>query len=470
MRKTKIVCTIGPASESPQIVKELIKGGMDVARLNFSHGTRKWHRQKIREIRRISRELKKPVAILQDLGGPKIRIGLIKGGATELRPGGTFILTNRQILGNEREVSVTYRLLPQVVKPGDSILLADGMLELRVLDTDKTDIRCHVVVGGPLSSQKGINLPTKSIRLPSLTDKDKTDLLFGIKQGVDLVALSFVRRAHDVKIAKDIIERNRANIPVIAKIEKHEALECIDDILDAADGIMVARGDLGVETPLERVPAVQKILIKKSNAAAKPVITATQMLKSMVENVRPTRAETTDVVNAIYDGTDGVMLSEETASGRFPVKSVQMMVRIAKVADKSFPFEKFPGAPSIRENHPRAISQAACYLAQGINAAAIITPTESGATARFISAFRPPQPIVALSPRPYTVKRLAVCWGVFPFLVKEFKDTDDAFKKSIDVAKRSGIVSKGDTVVITAGIPAGVPGNTNLIKIEIVTY
>lgn len=469
MRKTKIVCTIGPASESSQIIRVLIKSGMDVARLNFSHGNHKWHSQKIKETRRIARELKKPVAILQDIAGPKIRIGLIKEGMVELKPQSTFILTNQQILGNEREVSVTYRFLPRVVKPGDTILLADGTLELRVLDTNEKDIRCHVVVGGLLSSYKGINLPTQSIKLPSLTNKDKIDLLFGIKQGVDLVALSFVRKVRDIKTVKDIIQRNGASIPVIAKIEKHEALECIDDIIKVVDGIMVARGDLGVETPLERVPLVQKMLIKKANEAAKPVITATQMLRSMVENIRPTRAETTDVVNAIHDGTDALMLSEETASGKFPVEAVQMMAKIAEVAEESFPFGKFLDKHLIQDNHPRAISQAACYLAQRINAKAIITPTESGATARFVSGFRPSQPIVALSPRPSTVKRLAICWGVSPFLVREFKDTDDAFKKSIDVAKRSGIVSKGNTVVITGGMPAGIPGNTNLIKTEVVT-
>lgn len=469
MRRTKIVCTIGPASESPRIIKALMESGMDVARLNFSHGTHGEHGQKIKDIRRIAQELKKPVAILQDLAGPKIRTGQVKEEGVELRPQNTFILTNRKVMGNEREVSVTYTPLPQVVKPGDSILLADGNLELRVIAKNEKDITCEVIVGGLLSSHKGINLPTQSIKLPPLTDKDRKDLLFGIKQGVDLVALSFVKQASDIKMVKNIIRKNGADIPVIAKIEKHEALDHIDEIMQVVDGIMIARGDLGVETPLERVPMVQKMLISKANRSARPVITATQMLKSMVDNVRPTRAETADVVNAIYDGTDALMLSEETAIGKFPVEAVQMMAKVAEAAEEEFPFDTFLKRPFSQGNYPQAISQSACYLAQGINAAAIITPTESGSTARFVSRLRPPQPIIALSPRSSTVKRLAFCWGVFPFLVSKFKDTDDVFKKAIDVAKQSGMVSKGDVVVITAGIPVGIPGNTNLIKAQIVT-
>ena len=415
-QKTKIVCTIGPASESPEILEALIKAGMNVARLNFSHGTHEEHQRKIQIIRQIAERFRQPVAILQDLAGPKIRIGKMKEGGVELRRGEKFLLTNRQIMGDEKGVSVSYPSLPREVKTGDRILLADGTIELQVLGSDGQDIECRVVVGGVLTSHKGINFPTGTILAAPFTEKDHEDLLFGIQKGVDLIGLSYVKEASDIERVKGILKKKSADIHVIAKIERKEALENIDEILLAADGIMVARGDLGMETPLERIPNVQKRLIRKANALGKPVITATQMLRSMVDHTQPTRAEVTDVVNAIYDGTDAIMLSEETASGRFPVESVQMMAKIAQAAEEEFPFDQFLMRESDGETDlPRAISRAASLLAEAVEASAIVTPTESGSTARWVSRLRPRQPILALSRHLSTVRRLNLCWGSIPF-------------------------------------------------------
>jgi pyruvate kinase len=468
-RKTKIVCTIGPASESSQTLEALIKAGMNVARLNFSHGTHEEHLRKIGFIREISDRLKQPIAILQDLAGPKIRVGKVKEGGVELGRGEKFLLTNREVMGNEKVVSVSYHSLPEEVKPGDTILLSDGTIELQVLGSDGQDIQCRVVVGGLLTSHKGINVPTGSILAPTFTEKDHVDLLFGIQHGVDLVGLSYVKGPSDIEAVKKVLAKESVNIPVIAKIERKEALENIDGILSISDGIMVARGDLGVETPLEKVPHVQKMLIRKANALGKPVITATQMLRSMVDHTQPTRAEVTDVVNAIYDGTDAVMLSEETASGRFPVEALQMMAKIAQAAEEEFPFDKFlkmetDGAIDL----PQAISHAAPLLAEEVKAVAIITPTESGSTTQWVSRLRPRQPILALSRHLSTVRRLNLCWGVYPVLVPDWKDTDDMLERSKKMPKELGLASTGDKIVIIAGVPISIPGTTNLIKVEIV--
>ena len=468
-RKTKIVCTIGPASESSQIIEAVIQAGMNVARLNFSHGTQEEHLRKIKTIRLISDRLKEPVAILQDLSGPKIRIGKVKEGGVELRRGEKFILTNREIVGDEKRASVTYSSLPNDVKPGDRILLADGTIDLWVLKSDGQDIQCDVVVGGVLTSHKGINLPTGTILASPFTEKDREDLLFGIQHGVDLIGLSYVKESGDIEAVKKFLKKESANISVIAKIERKEALEKIDEILLASDGIMVARGDLGVETPLEKIPNVQKMLIRKANALGKPVITATQMLRSMVDHNLPTRAEVTDVVNAIYDGTDAVMLSEETAIGRFPVEAVQMMAKIAQAAEEEFPFEQFlrrdmEGNTEI----PQAISHAASFLAEKVGAVVIIVPTESGSTARWVSRLRPRQPILALSRHLSTVRNLNLCWGVHPFLVPEWKDTDDMLERSKRIPKELGMALTGERIVIIAGVPISIPGTTNLIKVEVV--
>ncbi len=468
-RKTKIVCTIGPASQSPQVLEALIQAGMNVARLNFSHGTHEEHLRKIEPVRQISGRMKQPVAILQDLSGPKIRVGKVREGGVELRRGEDFFLTNQEIMGDEKGAFVNYTPLPDEVNPGDTILLSDGTIELRVLKSDGQKIQCRVLVGGVLTSHKGVNFPTRSILASAFTEKDQRDLLFGIQHGVDFIGLSYVKEAADIGEVKRFLEKESADIPVIAKIERKEALEHIDDILEASDGIMVARGDLGVETPLEKVPNVQKMLIRKANALGKPVITATQMLRSMVDHTQPTRAEVTDVVNAIYDGTDAIMLSEETASGQFPVEAFQMMAKIAQSAEEEFPHSLFLERKTADGmNVQRAITRAASLLAEEVGAKVIITPTESGSTARWVSKLRPRQPILALSRHISTVRELNLCWGVSPALVPDWKDTDEMLERSKRIPQELGMASKGDKIVIIAGVPISMPGTTNLIKVEIV--
>ncbi len=465
--KTKIVCTIGPASDSPEVIEALIQAGMNVARLNFSHGNHEEHLRKIKNIRQIANRLGMPVAILQDLGGPKIRVGLMKEGGVELKQGNEFYLTNQELIGDEKRASVNYPTLPREVKLGDRILLADGTIELKVLETSDHEIRCKIMVGGILTSHKGMNFPTGTIRALTFTTKDQEDLIFGIEHGVDLVSLSYVRGAMDIEEVKRFILRASADIPVIAKIERREALENMDEILEASDGIMVARGDLGVETPIEKIPNVQKKLIRKANAFGKPVITATQMLRSMVDHTQPTRAEVTDVVNAIYDGTDAVMLSEETASGKFPVEAVQMMVRIAQAAEEEFPHHHFlKGEAEETRNLQQAISHAASLLGEWVKATVIVTPTESGSTARWVSRLRPNQPVVALSRHLSTVRRLNLCWGVYPVHVSDWKDTDEMLERAKIIPQELGMASKGEKIIIIAGVPISIPGTTNLIKVE----
>lgn len=468
-RKTKIVCTIGPASESPQVLETLIQGGMNVARLNFSHGTQEEHLKKIETIRQISERLKQPVAILQDLGGPKIRIGRMKEGGAELKRGKEFYLTNEVLIGDENKAPITYPPLPREVRPGDRILLADGTIELYVLRSDGRNIQCQVIVGGVLTSHKGMNFPTRTPLAAAFTEKDHQDLLFGIQHGVDLVSLSYIQRSADIEAVKGVLKKESADIPVIAKIERKEALENIDEIISASDGIMVARGDLGMETPIEKIPNVQKRLIQKANTSGKPVITATQMLRSMVDHTQPTRAEVTDVVNAIYDGTDAVMLSEETASGQFPVEAFQMMAKIAQSAEEEFPHSLFLRR-EIDEgmNLQQAITYTASLLAEEVGAKVIITPTESGSTARWVSRLRPKQPILALSRHLSTIQRLHLCWGVYPVLVSDWKDTDEMLEKSKRIPNELEVASTGDRIVIIAGVPISIPGTTNLIKVEVV--
>jgi pyruvate kinase len=468
-RKTKIVCTIGPASDSPEILEALIQAGMNVARLNFSHGTHEEHLKKIKTIRQISERFRQPVAILQDLGGPKIRIGLMKEGGVELKRGKEFCLTNQVLTGDETQASVTYADLPEEVKPEDRILLADGTIELKVLESDGKNIRCQVIVGGILTSHKGMNFPTRTPLASAFTEKDHKDLLFGIQHGVDLVSLSYIQKADDIEGVKRILKKESADIPVIAKIERKEALENIDEIISASDGVMVARGDLGLETPIEKIPNVQKKLIRKTNASGKPVITATQMLRSMVDHTQPTRAEVTDVVNAIYDGTDAVMLSEETASGQFPVEAFQMMVKIAQSAEEEFPHSLFLQRETEGGmNLQKAIAYAASSLAEDVGAKGIVTPTESGSTACWVSRLRPKQPILALSRHLSTVRRLNLCWGIYPVLISGWRDTDDMLERSKRMPKELGMATQGDKIIIIAGVPISIPGTTNLIKVEMV--
>jgi pyruvate kinase len=464
--RTKIVCTIGPASCPPEVLSRLVEAGMDVARLNFSHGSHTEHAAVIASVRKIAERARRPIAILQDLAGVKLRIGEIAAGTVRLEPGGEFTLTTRTVPGDARQVTIGFANLPRAVRPGDVVMVADGEIELRVESTTETDIRCLIVAGGPLSSHKGISLPGRSIATPGLTPKDREDLAFGVAQGVDYVALSFVRTAEDIRQARDLLAGGRVAIPLIAKIEKHEALEHIDEIIAEADGIMVARGDLGVETPLEHVPLLQKMLIEKSNRAGKPVITATQMLLSMVENPRPTRAEVGDVANAILDGTDALMLSEETAAGRFPAEAVATMGRIAEDTEAAFPFERWMRRfeDESLQTLPEAVAGAACELAEHIGAAAIIAWTESGTTARLVARHRPRRPILALSPRAETARRLALVWGVIPLVAEEEENTDRMMEKAPALAVARGLMHPGERAVITAGIPMGVPGSTNLIK------
>lgn len=470
-RRTKIVCTIGPASGSSKVIEDLMREGMDVARLNFSHGSYEEHSLAIRYVREVSLKLRKPVAILQDLSGPKIRTGLVRKEPVLLKEGTTFTLTSRHIPGNEREVSITYPLLPQKVENGQVILLADGLLELRVEEATSTDIKCRVITGGELASHQGINLPEASFEIPPLSEKDQKDLVFGIEHAVDFIGISFVRRAQDIlQIRKMLKEKGKEEISVIAKIEKREALRNIDEIIKAADGIMIARGDLGVEIPLEKVPLAQKEIIKKCNLTGKPVITATQMLESMIENPRPTRAEVTDIANAIFDGTDAIMLSEETALGKYPVASAVMMSKIALETEKSLDYEKIliERALSVKPAVPDAISHATCEIAQNLKAAAIVIFTLSGSSARMVARYRPRVPIIARSPKQATVRKLALSWGVYPRQSSEIKDTDDMIDKAKRTALETGLVRRGERIVITAGTPFAIPGTTNLIKVETV--
>ncbi|GAX63041.1 pyruvate kinase [Candidatus Scalindua japonica] len=469
MRRTKIVCTIGPASDSEDLLGKLIDAGMNVARLNFSHGTHGEHGATIRKIRSVSEKKQVPIAILQDLAGPKIRVGKVKDGSVCLEAGQTFILSNEDVLGDENKTFVSYPKLTAEVKAGNRILLADGSIELCVVKTDAKNVTCKVQVGGELSSHKGINLPGSSLSVQAFTEKDHKDLKFGLEQGVDYVAMSFVRSKEDIVRMKEFLKNINRQVPIIAKVEKHEALVKIDEIIDTVDGIMVARGDLAVETPLEKVPMVQKMLILKSNQKGKPVITATQMLKSMVENPRPTRAEANDVANAVLDGTDAVMLSEETTVGRYPVETVRTMAKIIEATESSRVLKHQYYRPD--EEKPESIVSAVCHatseLSNDLKAMAILTPTQFGSTARMVASNRPNQVIIALSPDPVVVRCLNLVWGVYPILSDRYKNTEEMIEQAKEQALQSGLVKTGDVVVITAGILTDVAGSTNLIKVEI---
>ncbi|HIE28907.1 TPA: pyruvate kinase [Candidatus Poribacteria bacterium] len=470
MKRTKIICTLGPASESPDVIRALIEVGMDVARLNFSHDTRESFVRRIKLIRQISTEMNQTVAILQDLSGPKLRIGSIAQAPALLTPGNPFTLTSRPVAGDECEISITYRNLPREVKIGDTIFLADGQFELKVLSVNNTDINCEVVVGGELTSNKGIHVPGVSLSTPAVTEKDIDDLKFGIQQGVDWVALSFVRNREDVLKARRVLKESQADIPIIAKIEKREALYNIDEIIQVVDGIMVARGDLGLEIPIREIPAVQKQIIKKANAVGMPVITATQMLESMIENPRPTRAEVTDIANAIFDGTDAVMLSGETAIGKYPVQAARIMDEVAGGAEENIDYIQLFQQKQITPDYhdiADAISHAACHVALNVGAKAIICCTRSGQTARMVAKYRPHAPIVVVSASEEVLRRLVLIWGVFPLKIEQATDTDDMIAKAKYAALKSGLANCGDTIVIVAGIPIDIPGTTNTIKADV---
>jgi len=470
LRRAKIVATIGPATQDADVLRALIEAGATTLRLNFSHGSHDDHQRSIRLIRQISFELNQPVGILQDLQGPKIRLGKFEQGAIQLAKGDPFVLTSEIIVGNQQRACVTYDKLAQEVPSGSTILLDDGRVEMQVtaVDLEAQELHCVVVVGGTLSNNKGVNFPGVYLSVKALTDKDREDLMFGLNQGVDWVALSFVRNPQDVLEIKEIIAAAGKHVPVIVKIEKHEAIEQMEAILSLSDGVMVARGDLGVELPAEEVPILQKRLIAMSNALGIPVITATQMLDSMVSNPRPTRAEVSDIANAILDGTDAVMLSNETAVGKFPVEAVATMAKVALCTEQEgLPLadRKGSGARSI----PNAISQAVGRIASQLNAAAIMTLTKSGSTARNVSKYRPQTPILAVTPHVHVARQLQLVWGVRPLLVLDLPSSTQTFHAAMSVAQEKHLLNDGDLVVMTAGTLQGVSGSTDLIKVDVVT-
>jgi len=470
LRRTKIVCTVGPASDSVEKLKQMMINGMNVARLNFSHGTHAGHLEKVLKIRQAAGELGTIVALMLDTKGPEVRTGIVEGDRISLVTGRNIILTTEEIKGTEERLSVSYKGLPGDVGPGSKILLADGLVELEVVSVDGTEILCKIINGGEIASRKNINLPGVVVNLPAVTDKDVADIEFAVKNGFDFIAASFIRTGTDVLAIRKILEEYNSEIQIIAKIENHQGVENIDEVLKVADGIMVARGDLGVETPTEEVPLIQKMIIEKCNRLGKPVITATQMLESMINNPRPTRAEATDVANAIFDGTDALMLSGETAVGRFPVEAVAMMHRIAVRTERALGFEELLGRKEIAPMRTvtDAISYATCSTAMDLGATAIITSTKSGHTARMVSKYRPKARIIAVTPQMDVVRKLLLVWGVSSLLIGETTSTDEMIEESIETSLSANMIKFGDLVVITAGIPVGVPGTTNMLKVHIV--
>jgi pyruvate kinase len=474
MRRAKIVCTLGPACESQEMLEALLEAGMDVARLNFSHGSHEQHAENIARLRAASMKVRKAVGILGDLQGPKIRTGRFITGSTELKEGAEFhITTDESVKGTDEIVSTTYPLLAGDVNPGDRILLDDGLLELRVLETDKKQlIRTQVVYGGTLKNNKGINLPGVAVRADALTPKDREDLVFGIKAGVDFIALSFVRQPADLDMARAAMAEVGRQVPIIAKLEKPEAIARLDAILDKTDGVMVARGDLGVEIPPEEVPSVQKDIVRRCNQRGLPVIVATQMLNSMIDNPRPTRAEASDVANAIFDGADAVMLSGETASGKFPEASVRMMDRIVLAAESTMRAQgllRLPQSPVNLPSHfPDVIAASACYAAKQAGASLIAAFTLSGVTARLLAHYRPAVPIVAFSPNQEVRRRLALLWGVVPRVLEPIQDTEAMVLRVEEELLARGLARKGDRVVIVFGAPVGQPGKINSLRLHVI--
>jgi len=460
-KRTKVVATLGPASSREDVLEKMVSAGLNVVRLNMSHGSPEEHRQRVELVRRVERKTGSPLPVLIDLCGPKIRIGKLPQEPLFLHRGDRIVLTTGRAEGGK--VPVNYPELHREVRRGEAILLADGTIRLRVLEVRERDIVCEVVVGGPLTSHKGVNLPNTELSVPALTEKDREDVKFAVEVGADYIALSFVRRAEDVLELKGFLKELGASIPVIAKIEKPEAVKNIDRILEVADGIMVARGDLGVELPIEKVPVIQKMLIKKANEAGKPVITATQMLKSMVDLPLPTRAEASDVANAVLDGTDALMLSEETAVGRYPVKVIRVMAKIAREAEKIYPYERYQSLPA--RGLQASLAKSACSLSREVRVRAIVPFTRSGATAAAVSRFRPSVPVYAVTHDEKTFRALNLLWGVYPFLTLPATTTDRIIEESLKVIREKGIARRGERVIVLAGAPTGVPGTTNLLKV-----
>jgi pyruvate kinase len=469
-RRAKIICTIGPASNSESTMRELLRLGMDVARLNFSHGSHEEHARSIQRLRRAAKKEGRTVCILQDLQGPKIRTGRLKGHVpVQLEAGSRVVITPREVPGTENVISTTFPLLAQDVSPGDRILLSDGLIELRVRTLDGNDVECEVINGGLLGEHKGINIPGTALTVPSLTEKDRRDLEFGLKHGVDYVALSFVRSAADILTVKDLIATLGSKVPVVAKLEKPQAIEQLDEILEAADAVMIARGDLGVELPAEKVPVIQKQVIRRASEYRKPVITATQMLESMIENPRPTRAEASDVANAVFDGTDAVMLSAETASGKYPRESVAMMSRIIMEAERNFPED---GHDRRRRNGQRlsiaeTICESVAHAAQGLEMGAIAIFTESGNTAKLISKYRPKPEIFAFSHMPHICNGLNLLWGVHPVFHAQARSGEAMVSTAEQVLLRKGKVRSGEVLGVVAGTQLA-SGSTNFMRLHVV--
>ena len=473
MRKTKIVCTLGPATDGEGVLREMMLAGMNVARFNFSHGTHPEHKARLEQVKALRRELNLPVAAMLDTKGPEVRLKNFAGGSVTLQEGQEFTLTVEDVEGDATRCAVTYAELPQDVKAGDTILLDDGLVQLTVLSTTASAIRCRVENGGVMKDHKGVNVPGVSLSMPYMSQQDREDILFGMEEGFDFIAASFVRSAADVRELRKLLESRKSRIRIIAKIENQEGINNLTEILAAADGIMVARGDMGVEIPLEDVPVLQKQLIQKSYLAGKQVVTATQMLDSMMKNPRPTRAEATDVANAIYDGTSCIMLSGETAAGKYPVEALETMVRIAEKAEESINYiKRFNSRDNsdVAFDVTNAISHATCTTAHDLGAKAIITVTKSGVTARQLSKFRPLYPIVGCTTQEHVWRQLNLSWGVVPALVDEVGDTDTLFERAVDAAEKTGLVESGDLVVITAGVPLGISGTTNMMKVHVVGH
>lgn len=471
MRKTKIICTMGPATDNIEVLRAMARAGMNVARFNFSHGSHEEHKQRIDRVKAVREEYNLPIALLLDTKGPEIRTGDMQDGKIFLKKGEQIRLTPRACLGTPSKISITYPDLYQDVQAGTSILIDDGLIELRVEQTQEQDILCRVLNDGAVSNHKGINVPDVHLSIPYLSDKDKSDIQFGIEQGVDFIAASFVRTADDVQQLRMLLDENGgAHINIIAKIENQQGVENIDGIVALADGVMIARGDMGVEIPAEDVPPIQKMLIKKVTLAGKQVITATQMLDSMMKNPRPTRAEVTDVANAIYDGTGAIMLSGETAAGLYPVEAVTMMARIAERTENDIDYRKrfFVRTRKANPDITDAICHATCTTAYDLNARDIVTVTKSGRSARMVARYRPSCGIIGCTPTKKVWYQLNLAWGVTPVLLSETDDVFDLFDSALETAKNQGLMQSGDLAVITSGVPIGVSGTTNMIRVQVV--
>ena len=470
MRKTTIVCTLGPSTDDENVLRQLMLEGMSVARMNFSHGSHEEQKKRLDMVKKLRKELGLPVAALLDTKGPEIRIGDIEGGKVELKKGQTFVLTTEDIVGNAEIVSITYKQLYKDVKPGDSILIDDGLIGMEVQKIDGEEIVCQVKNGGFISNHKGVNVPGVELKMPFVSQKDYEDIVFAAEQDYDFIAASFTRTADDIlEIRKILEEKGGQYIHIIAKIENMQGVENCEEILRVADGIMIARGDMGVEIPLEEVPVIQKKLIRMALKASKPVITATQMLDSMIKNPRPTRAETSDVANAIYQGTGAIMLSGETAAGAYPVEAVRTMARIAERTEKDIDYSREfkPRRLAERPDVTNAISHATCTTAMDLNAAAIVAVTKSGRTVGRIAKYRPSCPVIGCATHSRVCRQLSLMWGVIPVEMQEEETADELFDHAVKLTEDKGLISRGDLVVITAGVPLGLSGTTNMLKVQV---